>query len=53
MIADDLPPPEELCEADKWQLYEARKREWLACHRRATPAEYELALKRICDELRL
>ncbi|WP_166642713.1 hypothetical protein [Methylocaldum gracile] len=38
-------------DSDFWALYEILKREWIDAHPAATPAEYEAAMRVICEQL--
>jgi hypothetical protein len=36
---------------ETWSLYEQLKQEWVEAHPGATPAEYEAAMREICEML--
>ena len=38
-------------ETERWQMYEAAKRAWIAEHPGATPEQYEAAMKAIAERL--
>jgi hypothetical protein len=38
-------------DSDYWSLYEQLKQEWVEAHPGATPAEYEAAMREICEML--
>jgi hypothetical protein len=38
-------------DSDYWSLYEQLKAEWVEAHPGATPAEYEAAMREICEML--
>jgi hypothetical protein len=38
-------------DSDYWSLYEQLKQEWVDAHPGATPAEYEAAMRVICEQL--